>query len=488
MMAAIPPVSTWGTEFHVVRHANHLADSRAEYVRVVAHEDDTSVTINGVTQTLAAGGNVAVPLFGNAGESTQILSTRPVLVAHFMNFGEYLDTSGIPFGGGTEMTIVTPTRQYLSSYLFAVPTGFNFNAVRVAIPTAALSSLRLNGALVSTLTATQIPGTTYSALHIPVTSGRHELTASQPFGAWVYGATAESSYGFPAGFGLAAQPAPVSVDLVPSTTPTPEVTPTPSATATSTEAESPSPSVTPPSVTDAGTASSGTTQPDVPATAAQTTAPSPTPSDAESPLSFPTPAPTSSLTPASPGSVSAGGVQVSTSDADLTGSALPPPASASNPVAGAPEAVTADPSGMPRDVVRVETARSSESPGDALVRDVGGPVAQTNPRVVALMRESISGFAAATVTLTGSQRRQISSAAKRIPRRAMVTCTGYSGAGPDAGALRLVGLARAQAVCAVVKRERPDVLMRLRYGGTRSGSSSASQTQHRKVVISVTER
>lgn len=541
MMSAIPPVSAWGSEFHIVRHQNSLVDTRAESIRVVAHESDTVVSVDGqVSATLAAGQSYVTTLFEGVSEASVITSTKPVMVAHFMNPGDYLLSEYDPYFGGPEMTIVTPTRQYLSSYLFGVPTGFAFNRLRMAVPTTAVTSLQLDGQPIATESATVIPGTDHSSLDVMVTSGRHVLSAAAPFGAYAYGASSESSYGFPTGFGLAAQPTPEPSPTDPpasdpsateSSAPDPSASEPPAADPpasdpTETPAPTPDPSESEPSPTDPPATEPPPTDPpateppvtDPPATdPPETDSPVTPPSDDEplmdppsesvtpepqastepqpDPVATPTPTPTPTLTPASQSEVPAAGAA--------------PPASVAAPAPVQPVPVPTASASSAATTVETPTALVSDTVtvGNSLESATANALSPASPTATPLplaptgisvstsqvltavtMRQNVSGFAAARTTLTASQRRDVIAMARRIPVRSTVTCTGYSGTGPDKTALRLVGLARAQAVCAVVKKQRPGLITVLRYGGGRSASTAAEQARNRKVVVSVRQR
>lgn len=194
------PTTEWGTDFVVPRF-----DSAAngDPVRVQAHQDNTVVTVNGsVVATLSAGqyyeGTVGDVSGGNTALS--ISTSKPVEVAEFMINDSYGE-SGVT--GDPDELIVPPYQQFLSSYTVATPgTGFAFNAINIVIPTAATSSLKVDGQGVDSSEFAAVAGTTFSTAQLPVGSGTHTLSAAQPFGAFAYGANDYNSYSYPGGSGL----------------------------------------------------------------------------------------------------------------------------------------------------------------------------------------------------------------------------------------------------------------------------------------------
>jgi hypothetical protein len=195
MVEQLVPVSAWGNEFIV---APILPESSADVVRVLAHEADTAVALNGVLQTTLGAGQFYEFMQPPAAGSS-IETSKPSLVAYY-NRGDSPATD-------TFVMLVPPVAQFSRQYLFKTP-GSPFtpplgsNRLNIVVQEGGEAGLLLDGAALPADTVwTPVNGYRYARVSIaPATS--HSLQhpeANVQFGAWVYGQAGGEGYGYAAG-------------------------------------------------------------------------------------------------------------------------------------------------------------------------------------------------------------------------------------------------------------------------------------------------
>lgn len=180
------PVSTWGTSFHTVPLGNLAAWS----YRILANEDNTTVTIDG-----------GAPIVLNAGQSHQVLnsdeavcisSDRPVSVSQAMQ-GATCAGSGDP-----SLLLLAPDERMSTSAQFT--TLFSTQAVMghyvsLVTATGAIGQVQLNGAPVAASAFSTYAGCAgYSAARLFVGAGTHRITSPAGFLAYAYGLASGESY------------------------------------------------------------------------------------------------------------------------------------------------------------------------------------------------------------------------------------------------------------------------------------------------------
>jgi len=169
----------------------------ANIYRVLAAYDNTVLSIDStVAATLSAGQFVELPLDAQHA----LTSTRPIMVAQYQHStvdDRFLRTPNDSVGDPFMMLALAPA-QYDTSYGFiSLDTrDFFYHFVNVVIPTERISTLRLDGAPVTT-PFTRIEKSSYSFAQIPVEPGPHRMTAAAPFGLYSYGYGPYNSYGHP---------------------------------------------------------------------------------------------------------------------------------------------------------------------------------------------------------------------------------------------------------------------------------------------------
>ncbi len=202
VMEQMPPTSSWGTDFLSERLALRL---KGDTYRVLANQAGTVVKVNGVTvATLAAGAFYESELPASEtvanNDGVEITTSKPALVAQYSN-SQSVD--GVP-SDPMEM-LIPPFEQFENSYTIATPTGveaFNPNFVNVVVPTASISSFKLDGAGVAASKFKAIGSSGFSGAQLTVQPGSHTLIDAANFGAFVYGYASFNSYGYPAGYTL----------------------------------------------------------------------------------------------------------------------------------------------------------------------------------------------------------------------------------------------------------------------------------------------
>lgn len=208
LVEQLPPTSAWGERFVTAPLKTRL---RGDTFRILAAEDATEVSVNGVpVATLGRGQHVEQLIEGVA----TIEATNPVLVAQYSNGARFDDvTSADPF-----MMLIPPHEQFLAAYTVSTPaTGFSGNYINVVAPDAAVGDITRNGVAIPSSAFTPIGTSGFSAAQLTVPAGTHRLIGTLPFGAFVYGYDMNDSYGYPGGASFAPIAVAADLGLTPST-------------------------------------------------------------------------------------------------------------------------------------------------------------------------------------------------------------------------------------------------------------------------------
>ena len=200
----VPPESSWGKNFFLNNYKNDN-NPGGSGVRILASQDTTTVTISGDetrTETLNAGEIFSAKLFqSNSAEknlSISIVADKPILVGHYLIYGSYTSLGGSD-SGDPALSYMPPFEQYLSQYTVVSAGGFVAQFINVIIPTAAISTLRLDGASVSASLFRRVATSSWSSAQITTSTGSHNLIADQPFGIEIYGVDFYDSYAYVGG-------------------------------------------------------------------------------------------------------------------------------------------------------------------------------------------------------------------------------------------------------------------------------------------------
>lgn len=184
------PISSLSTTYLLTAsQGSDLAVSDSDLVRVIATEDGTEVTVNGViVATLNAGDFYEFSLASNTGAA--VVASAPVMVAQYLKGGNNADTD-------PAMALVPGADTWLSDYRLSTPFGsqdFLIDYASVVLNTADLLSLTLNGGAVNTAGFTAIAGTSYSRGNVTLPNGLFDLSAANPFLVMLGGGSFADSY------------------------------------------------------------------------------------------------------------------------------------------------------------------------------------------------------------------------------------------------------------------------------------------------------
>ncbi|MBM4388883.1 MAG: IgGFc-binding protein, partial [Deltaproteobacteria bacterium] len=222
------PVNSWG-KFYVVGKSFDRGKA-PDYIRVMASEDNTSVSVDPPV--------VSVPKL-NAGKYFDfttlnhcvITSDKPVLVGQYLAgqdapepghstcedtliFGMKCD--GDPFGkscnsdedcspgdaniGDPAFFIIPPVEQFRNDYIFLAPNKYAQDYITIVAPAGA--TVNFDDAPVSQSQFKIIGPGTYQAAYFLISDGVHTISSDKPVGVSVYGWDQYVSYGYAAGMNV----------------------------------------------------------------------------------------------------------------------------------------------------------------------------------------------------------------------------------------------------------------------------------------------
>ncbi len=197
------PISTWGKNYGFIPFGDY---SNGNPYRIIAAEDNTSVSINGTVAAVLNAGQIypnafnLTPVALNA--ATSITADKPISVIQYAQTSACSGTSN----GDPDMVVLNPIEQNIDDITVFASTQQNINRqwLNVLIKTNVANSFRIDGLPPSTAfqTAPNIPG--YSFLRhmfTPASSGSYRLSADSGFNAILYGFQANNfeSYAYSAG-------------------------------------------------------------------------------------------------------------------------------------------------------------------------------------------------------------------------------------------------------------------------------------------------
>lgn len=194
------PSSTWGKDF-VVARSKDRGMNEPDLVRVLAQKGGTSVTfdpapIEGSCGTLNEGQFCDVKIKVD----TQITTTEPVLIGHYLL--SVMESDGLSFQGvgDPSLALAVPYEQFRSKYDFLVPNEYDEQYVSVVA--SGNAEVLLDGASV-TSQLTPVGSGGFSAARIKVEPGQHKLECnSGTCGIEIYGYSDAVSYLFAGGLDL----------------------------------------------------------------------------------------------------------------------------------------------------------------------------------------------------------------------------------------------------------------------------------------------
>ncbi len=221
----IPSIKSWGWTY--VAAFPPKRRSEKTWWRIIAAVDNTQVTFEPAVQssTVLSAGQVMEFETDQSFLVTALDASPdpgdppPILVMNFLNGAEQtaaesgtnIDGLG-NLRGDPAMTLSVPVEQYLNSYVFLSDPSYSYNYV-VVVRTEAGQVIHLDCLDPIPDTKFEPVADTYQRAQITLAaeqggvdgtcqSGSHRIWSDKPFGIWVYGYYADTSYGYPGGMNL----------------------------------------------------------------------------------------------------------------------------------------------------------------------------------------------------------------------------------------------------------------------------------------------
>jgi len=186
LVEQLPSVDNFASSFVVV--PSYGAGTGGDLLRVVASQNNTTVTLNGgVVATLNAGDVYEASVTN----PSQLATDKPVLVGQYLK-GQ--DAPGHNSVGDPAMAFLPGVGQWLDEYVLNTPDGFVTDTLGIAIPTSAIASLLLDGVAVNPLLFTVLGASAYSTGTLSILDGVHRLIADLPFLVMMEGYNSYDSY------------------------------------------------------------------------------------------------------------------------------------------------------------------------------------------------------------------------------------------------------------------------------------------------------
>ena len=198
---AMPPIETLAKEYLVTPPFLVNNQVKAQMIRVIATEAATTISYdppqNGApTNLVNAGDFFEIPQNAN---NFKITADKKVLVA------QYMQSQGLSESGDPAMALAVATAQYRMNYLIHAPLLYEKNFANVTAPMGA--NVTMDGNPINGFTA--IGGSGYGVARVTIpdnADGNHTFDGDQKFGVSIYGYGQYTSYWYPGGLDLEAQP------------------------------------------------------------------------------------------------------------------------------------------------------------------------------------------------------------------------------------------------------------------------------------------
>lgn len=187
-----PPVSRWGSSALLTNLPDRPAGSS---YRVVAAEDGTEITLDGLAQAvLDRGDHLEIgPLTGRH----VLTGSEPISVTQLLTGG----TSPGATTGDPSMVHVVPSDQFLESYTISTVGGGQFDEhfLVLTAPTSSVGSVLLDGEPLEPTEFSPIGDSDFSSAVVSLEEGTHTTASSAPHGLVVGGFNFADSYLYPGG-------------------------------------------------------------------------------------------------------------------------------------------------------------------------------------------------------------------------------------------------------------------------------------------------
>ena len=210
------PIETWGKDYFLIKSS--VKKDESDYARIIASEDNTTITYSPQSPTALAPYTSAAPATKlNAGEWTEfyfkdsyhIKSDKPVMIAHFLTGADMISSEC--YNGTTEyhqancpgdpaLTLIPSSEQFRKDYIFLTPGSYKSNYATVVLKNG--TKAVLNEKELTSLTEITGTGFSYKIVDLGSDFARHSLLCDEPCGLYVYGWESDVSYAYPGGLNL----------------------------------------------------------------------------------------------------------------------------------------------------------------------------------------------------------------------------------------------------------------------------------------------
>ena len=205
------PSQAWGTRYltyHTINNTNtDILETNRNYYRICVQDPATVVRKNGIVMTGLV--NNFYYEYQDSTGGDYIESNNPILVAQYMvnenqcwNFP--VTFPGPPSYGDPEMFYISPIEQGQKAVRFYTPrkSGIDYVYANIHVPTAAVSSLRVDGAVVPAsqiIPHPNLPSYSVALRRFTGPAAQHTITCDSAFTSTVYGLGNYESYGYNVG-------------------------------------------------------------------------------------------------------------------------------------------------------------------------------------------------------------------------------------------------------------------------------------------------
>ena len=199
------PSNAWGTRYLTYHTLNNTSTNvplpNLNFYRIAVQDPSTVVKRNGVVLT-GLNNNFYYEYSGTSGD--YIEADKPILVAQYMMNINQCTGNNMYGYGDPEMFYISPIEQGVKQARFynSRHYGIDYTYVNILLPTAALSSLLVDGAALpaaNIVTHPVLPNCSVAVARLTGPGAQHTITCDSTFTATVYGLGIFESYGYNVG-------------------------------------------------------------------------------------------------------------------------------------------------------------------------------------------------------------------------------------------------------------------------------------------------
>jgi len=198
----IPPTNTWGREFYIVPLEKRIRDT----YRVLAAEDSTIVTIEGLNRTVSLNRGKFFEFVLDYQAACRLIASRKVLLSQYCRSQDIDGSNGV---GDPFMIILSPISQKINDVTFEAYKSAlikDMFFINIITRSSEVASILLDDAPINNNYFKSFPNGKYAYAQVPIRSGTHRLynpNKNGGFLAYVYGfGERTESYGYGVGFNL----------------------------------------------------------------------------------------------------------------------------------------------------------------------------------------------------------------------------------------------------------------------------------------------